>query len=76
MQSGWLKQYLTPQHDEPCQHTVDLRPADETESPVVRAIGVLLTLWRLALFRHRLTYMFNKYHSVYYNIFILIYNLT
>ena len=28
MQSGWLKQYFTSQHDEPCQHTVDRHTSD------------------------------------------------
>ena len=32
MQSGWLRQYFTPQHNEPCQHTVDL-DTPETTSP-------------------------------------------
>src|SRR5262249_60489253 len=30
MQSGWLRQYFTPQHDEPCPHTVDMRTSDTT----------------------------------------------
>ena len=32
MQSGWLRQYFTPQHDEQCQHPVDMRTSD-TASP-------------------------------------------
>ena len=32
MQSGWLRQYFTSQHDEPCQHTVDMHTSD-TASP-------------------------------------------
>jgi hypothetical protein len=32
MQSGWLRQYFTSQHEEPCQHTVDT-PASDTALP-------------------------------------------
>ena len=32
MQSGWLRQYFTPQHDEQCQHTVD-SGASDTAAP-------------------------------------------
>ena len=32
MQSGWRRQYFTSQHDEQCQHTVDIRTSD-TASP-------------------------------------------
>lgn len=31
-QSGWLRQYFTPQHDEQCQHAVDMHTAN-TASP-------------------------------------------
>src|SRR5215471_14686877 len=32
MQSGWLRQYFVPQHNEQCQHTVELDTLSTTSS--------------------------------------------